>query len=74
VLLFFSFDISFVNSLAASLNGWVSPINPILFGPSRKWHIAISFRSISVKKATEISKGKMVIVAVIFKGFPFYES
>lgn len=51
----------------ASLIGCKIPIGPTLLGPNRKCVIAISFRSISVRKATESKIGKMMIILVTFK-------
>lgn len=42
------------NNLIASENGWRIPQVPTFLGPKRKWKLPKIFRSIIVKKATEI--------------------
>lgn len=53
----------FENNFIASENGWNNPQIPTFTGPKRKWKIPKIFRSIIVKKATEIN----IIIKITIK-------
>lgn len=57
-------SICFKKSLIASLNGWMIPHSPVLFGPSRIWESPKIFRSNRVTKATFTNTG-MIIKSIL---------
>lgn len=60
------------NNFIASENGWNKPKIPTFLGPRRKWKIPNNFRSIIVKKATEINIINKIIIIFNKIKFIFY--